>query len=385
MIKIDLSYVSPGSSFVHPLYTESGQRVLEPRVIITREMISQFLDKYGPALFYTPGQEKVRIPHYRIKIAYNGAREILDEIGKTNKLSKKGYQAAERVVDEILSDLSSMEIEAIDLLKELSGFDDYLYNHSVNVGFLATVFAMRSGYFTHDEVRSLSLGAYLHDIGHKEIDTQLLNKEGAFDASEFQKIKRHPQLGYEMIKKVDNNDPIVQQSVLFHHEKFNGNGYYQLPYENLPLFPKIISICDIYDALTTPRPFRKTPFSNAQALRAILNTVDSIFDGELVDRFMRVMPKLLNTAQGELYAPGEICALSTMELALIDTVHDDDPMHPEVSAFCGFRHTPTGLSVQYYNTLEPKQLKDTYITKIITNDAQLDNIRKALRERGMIR
>lgn len=385
MKKVDILYISPGSSFVNPLFSEDGKKVLEARVSITKEMIESFQAKFGKYLYYDSSNEKVKIPHYRVNIVYNNAKTILDEVEKTNKLSKSGYRAAEQVVDEVLSELNSIEIEEIDLLKELSSFDDYIYNHSVNVGFMTAVLAKRMKKFNEDELRSITLSAYLHDIGHKQIDKQLLNKEGAFNVSEFQKVKRHPQLGYEMIKNVNNTDPIVQQGVLFHHEKYNNNGYYQLPYENLPVFPKIISICDIYDALTTIRPFRKESFSPVQAVHAIINSIDTIFDYELVSEFIRIMPSLLNCTE-DIFRKNDICALNSEELALIDSYNPENILHPEVRVFCKFKKVQGKIAASYYSEAKPVKLSDDgiHIVKVINNANQLDTIRLSLKEKKLI-
>ena len=385
MKKVDLLYISPGSSFVNPLFSEDGKKVLEARIAITKEMIESFQEKYGKYLYYDSSNEKVKIPHYRVNIVYNNAKTILHEFEKTNKLSKTGYRAAEQVVDEVLSELNSIEIEEIDLLKELSSFDDYLYNHSVNVGFMTAVLAKRMKKFNEDELRSITLSAYLHDIGHKQIDKQLLNKEGAFNVSEFQKVKRHPQLGYEMIKNVNNTDPIIQQGVLFHHEKFNNNGYYQLPYENLPVFPKLISICDIYDALTTVRPFRKESFTSIQAVHAIINSIDTIFDYKLVSDFINIMPSLLNCTE-DIFKKNDICALNSEELALIDSYNPDRILQPEVRVFCKFKRVQGKIAASYYSEAKPVKLSDDgiHIVKVINNANQLDTIRLALKEKKLI-
>lgn len=383
MKKVGIAYISPGSTFVNPLFTEDGKKVLDSRVVITKEMISSFRARYGEYLYYDPSSEKVKIPHYRVNIVYNNAKTILDEIEKTNKLSKTGFHAAEKVVDEILSELNSIEVEAIDLLKDLSSFDDYIYNHSVNVGFMAAVLAMKMNVFGDDELRSLSLSAYLHDIGHKQIDKQLLNKEGSFNISEFQKVKRHPQLGYEMIKGVGNSDAVIQQGILFHHEKYNNSGYYQLPYDNLPVYPKIISICDIYDALTTVRPFRKQSFSTIQALHAIINSINTIFDYDLVEKFVEIMPSLLNF-EDEIFKKDDILALNSEELALVEKYNPKNVLKPEVKVICKFKKNQGKLSVSYYN--EPQLISlvndSRKVEKIINNPSQIETILSALKERS---
>lgn len=383
--KVDLDYITPNSSFIYPLYSDKGDKVLESRTVLTSKMINNIKIKYGHFLYFTDTGEKAVIPHYRMKIAYNNAKDILNEIEKTDKLSKAGYHEAEKVVDEILNDLYKVDVESIKLLKELDTFDEYLFNHLVNVGVMSAIFANKLGNFTPEELKGLTLGGYLIDIGQKKIDKQLLNKEGKLDVSEFQKLKRHPQLGYEIIKKIDQSNPIILQSILFHHEKVNNKGYYQLPYEHLPIYPKIISVCDIFDALTTERPFRKYAISPSDALKAILNSTNSHFDYSLISQFINLMGPLLNNAQA-FYKQEDICELDSSELALIINHNNDDLMKPEVLVFCKFDRQKTQIVVDYYKNPQLVDLKTDRrkLRKILSNSNQIDAIKKTLTEKKII-
>lgn len=384
-VKINLEYLRPNNSFIYPIYSSEGEKILESRVVLTADMIKKIILKHGSVVYYTDTGDRAVIPSFRMKIAYNQSLEMMEEIVRTEKLSRASYKVAEKVIEEILKDLSSAEVEVISLLKELHSFDEYLYNHSVNVGILTAIFSKKMGAFTPDEVRSVTLGAYLHDIGEKKIDKQLLNKKDKLDVSELQKIKRHPQIGYEIIKAVDKSNPIVHQAVLFHHEKFNNRGYYQLPYENLPMFPKIVSLCDIYDALTSERPFRAA-WPPSQALKSIVNSIDVHHDRALIHGFINIMAPLLNNTQS-FYATGEICALNTQELALISEFSPRDLMKPRVRIFCKFLNAKGKLAVQFYSRHFDVNLEEDrtrHITKILNNNQQVEAIRVKLRERGMI-
>ena len=198
-IKIDLDYLSPNNSFIYPLYTSTGEKILEARVILTAEKIREVRERYGNILFYTDTGDRAVIPSYRMKIAYNMAKEIMDEILHTEKLTRTAFRDAEKVVEEIVNDLNTTEINAISLLKDLKSHEEYLYNHSVNVGILTAVFAKKRGTFSVDELKYITLGSYLHDIGSTRLDKQLLHKEGStrFRNSEDETA---PQLGYEILK-----------------------------------------------------------------------------------------------------------------------------------------------------------------------------------------
>ncbi len=385
-VKIDLNYINEGSSFIYPLYSSAGVKILEPRIILTRDIISTIKAKHGNILFYTEAGGKAVIPPFRMKIAYNTSRDIIEEIARSDKLSKTSFHSAEKLVEDILNDVTGSDIDAIALLKDLKDFDEYLYNHSVNVGVLSAVLARILGKYRQDDMKSLILGAYLHDVGQKRIDRQLYSKEGRLDVSEFQKIKRHPQLGYEIVKQTSGNNPILLQAILFHHEKFNSRGYYELPYEHLPDFPKLVSICDIYDALTSARPFRKEPLTPRGALKTILNSSGTHFDFPLVAGFINGLGSVLH--QGEdFWEKNEICELNTQEIALVRDEAPRDILNPKILTVCRFLKSEKTISVSYY--AKPVEINladhpDRYITKVVSNQAQIRAIRIKLQERGIL-
>jgi HD-GYP domain-containing protein (c-di-GMP phosphodiesterase class II) len=309
----------------------------------------------------------------------------MDEIFSTEKLSRTSYRNAETVIEEIIGDLSSTDVDALNLIKDIKSHEEYLYTHSVNTGIITALFASKCGKYSHDEVKYVSLGAYLHDIGSTKIDKQLLNKQGKLNISEVQKVKRHPQLGYEILKGIDRISPIVLQSVLFHHEKYNNRGYYQLPYETLPEFPKMVSIADIYDAMTSDRPYRKAT-TPGHALKAIVNCINSHFDYDLISGFVNMLGPVLNQAQS-FYRTGDICELNTQELAVIRDLGDRDLLRPKVWVFCKFVRQGNRLTVNYYRSPSLVSLQSDparHITKIISDENQIATIKQKLDERKVL-
>ncbi len=385
-IKIDLDFVRPGMSFMYPLYSERGDKILDERVPLSEETIARIRELHGNIVYYTSAVRKSTIPGYRIKIAYNTSRDILAEIAKSEKLSRTSLRTAESLVEGIISDLSSSEIDTVDLLKDFRSYDDYLHTHSVNVGILTAVFARTLGSFNSDELRDITLGAFLHDIGQGRIDHRLLEKEGKLDTAEMQKVKRHPQLGYEMLKGLERTKVVVLQSVLFHHEKFDNNGYYELPYENLPSYPKIISICDTYDALTSKRPYRKEPLGAVAAMKAIFNSGGTRFDEELAESFVTGMAPYL-AADKPFFSNDEICELDTQELALVKTPGKKNVLRPGVLVFCKFVREGGKLAVKFYEKSYPLDLEKNRtrkISKILNNPMHLRYIREKLAEHNII-
>jgi len=385
LIQIDMDYLSPNCSFIYPLYSKEGDKILNERTALSAQLIKKIKLKYGNYVYFTDTGHNSIIPIYRMNIAYNKSRDIMNEIKRSEKLSKTAYREAEKVIEEIISDLHASEVEAMSLLKNLQTEDDYSYQHSVNVGVMSAVFAKLLGVFSREEIKFLALGAYLFDIGSMKIDRQLLNKKDKYNISDMQKIKRHPQLGYEMLKKIPGIDPIVLQTVLFHHEKFNDRGYFQMPYSHLPLPPKIVSVCDIYDALTTKRPFREA-IPPSTALKLMLNSINSHFDYDLISNFLNKMGPLLNNTQS-FYTKNEFCELNTKEIAVIRDFGVEDFLKPSIRIFCRFERQNNRLSVKFYDNpvdVDLKMDKSRKMTKIINNSMHIKTIKSKLQEKNLI-
>ncbi len=385
-LKIDLTYLGPESMLIYPLYSDTGEKILEARTALSVEIINNIIQKHGKIVYYSFADEMGNIPNHRIFTALNKSREIMDEIIKTDKISKGRYKESEELMEIILSDLVSSETDTIKLLKDLNSYDDYTYNHSVNVLLLVSVFSHKLKKYTMEELKSLLLGAFLHDIGKMKLDKQLLNKKGKLNVTEFQKIKRHPQLGYEIIKNVASSDVIVQQCILFHHEKYNNKGYYGLPYENLPNYPKIISVCDVFDALTSRRPYRNA-ISPANALKILLNSINNHFDYDLVSKFINTVGPFVNNTR-HFYGRHEICELNTQELALIIGLGEKDILKPEIIVFCKYQKTRSKINVKFYDRpfkIKLENDKNRIMTNILNNEYQVYSIKNRLLERSLLK
>jgi hypothetical protein len=199
-------------------------------------------------------------------------------------------------------------------------------------------------------------------------------------------MKQHPQFGYEILKNIPGIHPVVLQTLLFHHEKHNYKGYYSLPYDLLPMPPKIVSICDIYDALTSPRPYRNQ-ISPTNALKFLVNSIDVHFDYDLISEFVNKTGPLLSNAQS-FYAKGDFCALNTKELAMIIDFNLNDFMRPKIMIFCKFQQHQSKLRVRFYDNPVYVDLADDrsrYLTRIIDNRKHINAIRGKLISKGMIK
>lgn len=385
-ISINLNYLRPYSNLVYSLYSVSGEKILNEYTLLTPKIIEFMKNEYGNIVFAFETRKKGIISEKNLEMAVDTSKNIIEEISKSKKITKATYREAEKVVDSIITDLDSSEIEAINLLQNLKFYEEYSFQHSVNVGILAAIFARLKGNFSKEDIKYLTLGAYLLDIGLTRIDRKLLLKKDKYTPVDMQKMKQHPQFGYEILKNIPGIQPIVLQTLLFHHEKHNYKGYYSLPYDLLPLPPKIVSICDIYDALTSPRPYRNA-VSPTNTLKFLVNSIDIHFDYDLIRDFVNKIGPLLNNAQS-FYTKGDFCALSTKELAMIMDFNINDYMKPKIMIFCKFQQKQNNLKVWFYDSPVYIDLADDesrYLTRVIDNKKHINIIRAKLLQKGMIK
>lgn len=146
---------------------------------------------------------------------------------------------------------------------------------------------------TPTEKEHLELAAVLHDIGKTGISDDILLKSGQLTEEEYAIIKEHPVKGAEIISLLKEISNDIIETVRHHHERWDGQGYPEgLSGENIPYLARILAICDVFDALTSDRPFRaRKPAQEARDL--IVKNKKLMFDPELVERFLSEYPQMV--------------------------------------------------------------------------------------------
>lgn len=190
----------------------------------------------------------------------------------------------------------------IDTVKSLSqaieAKDPYTNGHSQRVGEYSCQLAERFG-LSPKRIENLKIAAILHDIGKIGIDESILNKPGRLSEEEFDKIKQHPEIGVKIIKDIDFLKD-VSGIILSHHERYDGTGYPEgREHRDILLESQILSLADVFDALTSERPYRSS-MTLEEALEIIENGKGSQFDCKLADTFIKMIKedKELNRIAG---------------------------------------------------------------------------------------
>ena len=248
-------------------------------------------------------------------------QEVVDQ-----QLVHKGLEAVQNrnigdilgVATGIVADIYEQENISVDLF-DLRSYDDYTYHHSVNVGVYCASVGKKLG-LSEEELVYLATAAICHDLGKSRVSESIIKKEGKLTDSEYEEIKKHSQYSFDILHEDASIPPVVLQAVIMHHEDEDGRGYpFGKKGEDIPLFAKIIHVMDVYDALTSKRPY-KDPFAPADAIEYINNNKGILFDKKVVEAMNQVVPA---------YPPGIDVTLSNGEEALV-LAHTFHAMRPKI-------------------------------------------------------
>lgn len=238
------------------------------------------------------------------------------------KIDKEDINTAKANIKSIVNEILNQETLMVNMV-DLKVFDDYTYYHSVNVAVLSIVIGVALE-LTENELCILGLAAILHDIGKVFIDIDILNKPSRLTESEFEIMKTHSFLGCEHIRNGYGISLEAYMGILDHHEQYIGTGYPNgYRGTRISLYGRIISIADVYDALTSDRPYRKALLAS-EAMEYIMGATETLFDPELVEIFIRKVAP---------YPTGTCVKLSNGKIGIVTQNNGDLNMRPKVRIF----------------------------------------------------
>jgi HD-GYP domain-containing protein (c-di-GMP phosphodiesterase class II) len=188
------------------------------------------------------------------------------------------------------SNLDTLELLGSAVAKRDSDTDIHNYRVTIYAVSLAEAIGL-----DRESIRSLIKGAFLHDVGKIGISDRILLKPAKLTTEEFEIMKAHVEHGMDIVKRSEWLKDAADV-VWFHHEKFAGDGYPTgLKGTNIPINARIFAIADVFDALTSPRPY-KAPYSFEAAIAILMEKRGSHLDPDLVDTFVEIARPLFDTA-----------------------------------------------------------------------------------------
>jgi HD-GYP domain-containing protein (c-di-GMP phosphodiesterase class II) len=209
----------------------------------------------------------------RIKLLYEVNDQLFD-IYLTNKENKIHLNCVEFIIHSIIY---LIKYDPIFLKNTMPHFvnNDLVKNHSLHVAIYALSLGNTLRY-NNDELLKIGVAALLHDVGLKKIDEDIINKKDLLNPEETNLVQKHSQYSVDIIMQNKIHDPYIIDAVMHHHERYDGSGYpNQLVQSEISDFASILAICDVFDAMTTKRPYRKH-YSSFNALKMMMRDTDMV-------------------------------------------------------------------------------------------------------------
>ena len=233
---------------------------------------------------------------------------------------------AQKLVEEI-SDSISRNPGALISLARLKTADDYTYMHSVAV--CALMIALSKQLKLDEKLtRSAGIAGLLHDLGKALMPMDVLNKPGKLTDEEFAIIKTHPEEGHKLLLGSTGADEMALDVVLHHHEKTDGSGYpKRLKDSEISLYAKMGAVCDVYDAITSNRPY-KAGWDPAESLRKMAEWAKGHFDPTVFQAFVKSLG---------IYPVGSLVKLNSGRLGIVVEQAEKSLLTPRIKVFFSTR------------------------------------------------
>jgi HD-GYP domain-containing protein (c-di-GMP phosphodiesterase class II) len=232
-------------------------------------------------------------------------------------------------------------------------YDDYTYQHSVNVGIISIMMGLSCGY-NYSQLHNLGIGAILHDIGKINIPLEILNKPGKLTKKEYMIVQQHSWDGFKLIRDSQECSLLSAHVALQHHERVDGTGYPRgLHFDEIHEYGLITAVADTYDSLISDRPYRHG-YSNFEAMEILENNCSS----QLATKYVEILADHVSK-----YPVGSIVTLSTGDIAVITKENPNDYSTPQVKLLFDFNEKVYSLNryidLNNYRTIKINKIHNT--------------------------
>ena len=208
-------------------------------------------------------------------------RDMIRETETARRNELESYRESERREAALFEQTAGALAEAIDAK------DGYTHGHSTRVAEISGRIAKEAG-FSEKDCKKVYFAALLHDVGKIGIRDDIINKEGRLTDEEFEHIKQHPVLGYQILSKIKQSDTL-SIGARYHHERYDGTGYPDgLAGEDIPDIARIIAVADAYDAMTSSRSYRGS-LSEERTREELMKGMGTQFDPQYAKIMLRIM------------------------------------------------------------------------------------------------
>ncbi len=363
MRKILLAEVQTGMILAKDIFGDNGQILLRAEIEMKPRYLI-YLEQAGIEYVYVrdsrindvevedPISEKTR---HAARLLVRNITSDLQTAGTGSKITKsinvqdrEILNTVNKIIDELL-DSKDAVVQLVDIRSK----DNYLFAHSVNCAVLATLVAKKMRY-NLKELRWLAAGALFHDLGMITIPATITGKPGELTDEEYRTVKEHPLRSYEIFKTTNIFDARAGAVVLQHHERYQGQGYPRgLAGDEINPLAQLAGVADVYDALTSERPYRKA-YRPHEAVEMLMSWGEELFDVAILRHFLSAIAA---------YPIGSHILLSNGDSGLVIANNPGYTLRPIVRVLYREGKALTALSAPY--DLDLSQTLDLTITEVL--------------------
>lgn len=346
ILEKELSTLSVGE-YVIDIVQQTGTYTLTGAGHIKNQNVIAFLEKKGVISVLVDTEKAIKKEPQNNETKPKAAKQektqspVIVEIKQAKRLFNDSKNIQRRILKDVaigneinvepIIDITNNTIDtvfknpdALACVINIRDKDEYLLEHAVSVSVLMTIFARYLG-FDKPLVQQLTIGAFLHDVGKIKIDDNILHKPGKLTDEEFAVMKTHVNHSIDIIANTPGVSELSLEVAALHHERLNGTGYpYNIEADDISKYGRMVSICDIFDALTADRCY-KEGYPHIKAFSILRKLAqDGHLDVQLVDQFIKCMG---------VYPVGSLVELNSHKLAIVEARNQDDPIRPKVRSF----------------------------------------------------
>ena len=336
-VSIAVAFLVPGTVINSPVFDSEGTLLVEAKTPITREIIEDLRKNRVDRIYYLqagrhaspttvrpgPANDPPLLDKRILALADDVHREIQTNVRENAFIQTTGVHL---LVDLIFKSLAPREVLPSEFVSPKPASHGYL-GHALHTTVLSMFIGIKHG-FENTLVKQLGIGAFLHDIGSLKLPAGMVDKEEFGSEEENTLWRKHPALGFELIKLNGQLSGIIRKIVLLHHETMDGTGYpLGIHEKDVGYYPYIIGLSSAFDCFVSEREFRK-PLPLREALLKLISFSGSVFPPYLVQLFVKHVSR--TPAVSSSYDVGQFVILSSREIARVLANIPGKPDKPDV-------------------------------------------------------
>lgn len=321
MLRMSTVNLQPGMEIARDVVNAGGRLLIRKGVTLTFHYISR-LREMGIGSVYIAAP--CGLPETSFDVLSDETRSKAIQTVKTAfdkfKTNRRIDAATVRSMAAAIVDELLRHPDAVMHLTDIRTYDDYTFGHSVNVAVLSALTGIELGY-TRVQLQELTLGCLLHDLGKLAVPAEILNKPGKLSEEEMEIVKTHTEAGFDILRH-NPGVPLLAAHIAFQHqERLNGTGYPRgLKGQEIHEYARIAAVADVYDALTSDRPYRKGLLPHI-VYEIMAASVGDCFEERIFKLFFEHIA---------LYPVGTIVILSTGETGIVVECSKSLPLRPRI-------------------------------------------------------